>query len=203
MYTYVVNANQGGRVLQKPFGNDYQYLFGDDFLVAPIYRDQLTREVTIPDGKWRYFFNDKEVVEGPVDIKREYPLEEFPVYIREGAIIPMDIKRNYTGIGDSSSEGYLTFLIYPKGRSEFTVHHPDKSGSTSVEVEDLAEKINISVSNVHKSHILKINLSSKPEKVELDGTVLLDSLNWNFDKANNKLIIKTDNYKEGKYSIIR
>ena len=61
MYTYVVNASKGGRVLQKPLGNDYQYLFGDDFLVAPIYRDQLTREVAIPEGKWRYFFNDKEI----------------------------------------------------------------------------------------------------------------------------------------------
>jgi len=203
MYTYVVNANKGGRVLQQPLGNDYQYLFGDDLLVAPIYRDQLTRDVTIPEGKWRYFFNDKEVIEGPVNIKREFPLEEFPVFIREGAIIPMDIKRNYTGIGDSTSEGYLTFLIYPHGKSEFSVHHTDKSGSTSVKVEELAERINISISNVHKSHILKINLNQKPEKVELDGTVLHDSLNWNFDEVQNKLIIKTDNYKEGKYSIFR
>jgi alpha-glucosidase (family GH31 glycosyl hydrolase) len=203
MYTYVVNASKGGRVLQKPLGNDYMYLFGDDFLVAPIYRDQLTREVAIPEGKWRYFFNDKDVIEGPANIKREFPLEEFPVYVRDGAIIPMDIKRDYTGIGDRNSEGYLTFLIYPYGKSEFTVHHPDKSGSTLVEVEDHAERINISVSNVHKSHILKINLNQKPEKVELDGTVLLDSLNWTFDEAHNKLIIKTDNYKEGKYSIFR
>ena len=59
------------------------------------------------------------------------------------------------------------------------------------------------MSNVCKSHILKINLNQKPEKVELDGTVLIDSLNWNYDEVHNKLIIKTDNYKEGKYSIFR
>lgn len=201
IYTYVVKAHNGGTVLQRPVDGKYHYLFGDNFLVAPIYRDQLMNKITLPEGKWRYFFNDKEVIEGPATIDREFPLDEYPVYIREGAIIPMDIKRGYTGIGDKSSEGSLTLLIYPNIKNEFTVYHPDKSGNTSVIVEADREKVNISLGNVHKSHILNINMSEKPKMVELDDAVLLDSVNYNYDEKRNKLIIRTGNYSAGKYTI--
>ena len=51
MYTYVVNAHNGGQVLQRPVDGKYHYMFGDDFLVAPIYQDQLQNEITLPKGK--------------------------------------------------------------------------------------------------------------------------------------------------------
>jgi len=203
MYTYVVNAHQGGRVLQKPVDGKYHYLFGDDFLVAPIYKDQLSNKITLPEGKWRYFFNDKELIQGPLTFERDFPLEEFPVYIREGAIVPMNITRDYNGMGDLNSEGYLTLLIYPNGKSDFTVHHPDKSGSTSVVVEVESQQIAISLEGIHKQHILNVNVLSKPSKVELDNIVLLDSVNFRFDEKRNKLIIRTDNYTSGKYKIYK
>jgi len=203
MYTYVVNAHQGGKVLQQPVEGKYHYLFGDNFLIAPIYKDQLTNKINLPEGKWRYFFNDKDVIQGPKSFERDFPLDEFPVYIREGAIVPMNITRNYTGIGDKSSKGYLTLLIYPEGRSTFTVHHPDKSGSTSVMVEDNPKQIIVSLEGIHKPHILNINLKIKPSKVELDGAVLFESVNYTFDEKRNKLIIRTDNYSSGKYTIYK
>jgi len=203
MYTYVVNAHQGGRVLQQPVDGKYHYLFGDDFLVAPIYKDQLKNKITLPEGKWRYFFNDKEVIQGSVTFERDFPLDEFPVYIREGAIVPMNITRDYTGIGDKSSEGYLTLLIYPDGKNNFTVHHPDKSGSTSVGVEDNLKQVTVSLDGIHKPHILNINLSAKPKKVELDNTLLIDSVNYRFDEKRNKLILSTEIYKTGNYVIYK
>ncbi|MFA5327885.1 MAG: TIM-barrel domain-containing protein [Prolixibacteraceae bacterium] len=203
MYTYVVRAHEGGTRLQRPVNGKYHYLFGDDFLVAPVYKDQLLSKVILPEGKWRYFFNDKEILQGPVIFEREFPLDEFPVYIREGAIVPLDVKRNYTGIGDRNSEGYLTFLIYPDGKNEFTVYHPDQSGKTSVTVEDDSDKIRISLNGVHKPHILKINLAKKPRLVELDGSQLSDSLNYSFDENHRKLIIRTDEYNSGNYLIIK
>jgi alpha-glucosidase (family GH31 glycosyl hydrolase) len=203
MYSYVVSAHHGGTLLQRPVGGKYHYLFGDHFLVAPIYRDELKNKITLPPGKWRYFFQDKEVIQGPVTFEREFPLDEYPVYIREGAIVPMDIKRDYTRIGDKNSEGYLTLLIYPEGNSEFTVCHPDKSGNTSVLVTDDAEKIIISLGNLHKPHILNIHMAAKPIKVLLDQTILEESADYNFDGYHNRLIIKTKNYSDGKYIIYK
>ena len=201
MYTYVVKAHNGGTLLQRPVKGKYHYLFGDNFLVAPIYRDDLRNKITLPDGRWRYFFNDKEVIEGPVKFEREFPLEEYPVYIRDGAIVPMEIKRNYTGIGDIDSDGFLTLLVYPSGRSDFTVFYPDNEGSTSVSVDENKETIKISIGGLHKPHILKINLLTKPEKVSRDDTTLTESMDYNFDEKTNKLIIRTVNYNAGEYLI--
>ena len=201
MYTYVVKAHQGGTRLQRPVEGKYHYLFGDDFLVAPIYKDQLKNKITLPGGKWRYFFNDKVVINGPITFEQEFPLAEYPVYIREGAIIPMDIKRDYTRIGDKTSTGYLTLLIYPDGKNEFTVYHPDKSGNTTVRTEVHPGEIAISLGNLHKPHILNVHLASKPRKVVLDNLTLEDSVNYSFDEKRCKLIVKTDTYNSGNYII--
>ena len=203
MYTYVVNAHLGGKVLQQPVDGKYHYMFGDYFLIAPIYQDQLQNEVTLPEGKWRYFFDDKEVIQGPTTFEREFPLDEYPVYIREGAIVPLSIQRDYTGIGDTTSTGYLTLLIYPEGKSEFTIHHPDKSGSTKVEADANRHVLTISLEGIRKPHILKIQLEAKPKGVELNGTVLLDSSDYSFDEERSKLIIRSDKYVDGKYRIIK
>ncbi len=203
MYSYVVEAHNGGTLLQRPVKGKYHYLFGDNFLVAPIYKDELVNEVNLPKGKWRYFFDDKEVIEGPVTFKKEFPLEEYPVYIREGAIIPMDIKRSYTGIGNETSEGFLTLLIYPEVENNFTVHHPDKSGSTTVHVIDSGEKINISLSGIQKPHILKINLEKMPRKIELDGNLLSDTVSYSYNGSTNKLVVRTTDYSKGNYTIFK
>ena len=201
MYTYVVRAHQGGTRLQTPVEGKYHYLFGDNFLIAPIYKDELKNKITLPEGKWRYLFNDRDVIQGPVTFEREFPLDEYPVYVREGSITPLDIRRNYTQLGDKASSGYLTFLIYPDGKSDFTVYHPDKSGSTTVKVEENKEQVKISFKDLHKPHILNIQLKSKPKKVELDGAVFVDSAEYTFDEKRCKLILKTDNYKNGNYII--
>lgn len=200
MYTYVVNAHRGGRVLQKPIKGKYHYLFGDDFLVAPIYQDQLENKVTLPKGKWRYFFDDKEIIEGPTEFVRSFPLDEYPVYIREGAIVPMNITRHYTGIGDSTSEGYLTLLVYPEGKNQFTIHHPDNSESTKVEVQSDANETTISVEGVHKPCILNVHMDAKPKKVTLDGTVLTDSSGYLFDGSKNKVVVRIEN-KNSNYEL--
>jgi alpha-D-xyloside xylohydrolase len=203
MYTYVVKGSKGGRVLQRPMGKNYQYMFGDDFLVIPVYKDNLKREIIFPKGRWRYLFDDKQVIIGPARLERDFPLEEFPVYIRDGAIIPIDVKRDYTGLGDINSEGYLTILIYPNGKNSFTVHHPDKSGSTVIDVTDESDKIIVSLGDVHKPHILRINMNSKPKMVEMDNMVLSDPQNYTFDETHNKLIIKTGDYIKGNYTIYK
>lgn len=203
IYTYVVEAHRGGTLLQRPVKGKYHYLFGDHFLVAPIYKDELINEVILPKGKWRYFFNDNEVIEGPIRFKKEFPMDEYPVYIREGAIVPMNIKRQYTNIGDESFEGYLTFLIYPERESSFTVHHPDNNGSTTVQVIDSGEKINIMLNGVKKPHILKINMENMPRKIELDGQQLSDTTSYSFNGSTKKLLIRTKEYDKGNYTVFK
>ncbi len=169
MYHYVVEANRGEKPLQRPISGKYQYMFGDFMLVAPIYMDDLKREVRLPAGKWRYLFDDKEVIQGPAKLDNEYPLNEFPVYIREGAVVPLNISRAYTGFGDQQSEGYITWLIYPSGNSEFTYYDPAQKGMTSatLQVDDTPEQITITLEGELPPHILRIHMEKMPEKLML------------------------------------
>jgi len=203
MYSYVVSGHSGGTLLQRPVRGKYQYLFGDYLLVAPVYMDAALREVSLPEGKWRYFFNDSLIVSGPVTFSLEYPMEEYPVYIREGAVIPMNINRDYTGIGKRDWEGYLTLLIYPHETSHFRVWHTDKSGCTDITVTNSEKEIKIDLEGVHKPHILCINIEKQPAMIELDGRILSCSEDYHFDESGHKLIVRTSTYPDGKYVISR
>lgn len=68
---------------------DDQYYFGDDFLVAPVMNSENRRDVYLPEGQWTNFFTG-ECVEGGRWLKNvEVPLDEMPVYVRSGAVIPI------------------------------------------------------------------------------------------------------------------
>jgi alpha-glucosidase (family GH31 glycosyl hydrolase) len=200
MYSHVVMCHEGGKPLMRPVKGDYHYLFGDDFLVAPIHEDKLTRTVTLPPGRWRYLFADAEAVEGPASITRDFPLEEYPVYVRDGAIIPMQVCRDYTGFGTRESEGFLTLAVYPHGDNAFIVHHPDGSGNTTVTVK--ADKdVDMALEGVKKPHILRVFLPNKPRTVTLDGLPLEEGAAWRYDTADHRLWITTRDYAEGRYHI--
>jgi alpha-glucosidase (family GH31 glycosyl hydrolase) len=54
-----------------------QFLLGDKIMVAPVVvKDQRSREVVFPEGKWQG--DDGEIVTGPLTVKIEVPLERLP-----------------------------------------------------------------------------------------------------------------------------
>lgn len=66
---------------------DDEYYFGDSFLVAPVMNSENRRDIYLPEGSWINFFTG-EIVEGGRWLKDvAVPLEEMPVYVREGSVI--------------------------------------------------------------------------------------------------------------------
>jgi alpha-glucosidase (family GH31 glycosyl hydrolase) len=178
----------------------YHFLLGDDLLVAPIYQDQLTNTVQLPPGRWRPWFQDTQAVDGPTTLTREFRLDDYPVYVRDGAIIPLNVSRAYTGFGDAASQGFLTWVIYPQGTNEFTVHHPDRSGTTRLEVR-AGETLTVSFRGVKKPHILRIRYPTVPQEVLLDGKPLAQASRWRYEPAAQRLWVKTQSYEGGLYVI--
>lgn len=203
IYTHVVACHLGGEPLMRPLEAKYHYLFGDDFLVAPIYEDSFERMVSLPEGHWRYLFADNEIIEGPKTITRDYPLDEFPVYVRDGAIVPLNVSRDYTGYGDRMSEGFLTWLIYPRDRSEFEVVHPDGSGRSAIAVDNTGDALDVRVGGEEKAHILRIKMDAKPKSVTIDGVGLIEDTHWNYDVDATMLVVRTRSYVDGHYVIER
>lgn len=67
---------------------DDQYCIGSDMLVAPLFAGETGREVLLPDGVW-YEAGSGERFEGRQIVHMDCPLYRMPLFIREGAIIPM------------------------------------------------------------------------------------------------------------------
>ncbi len=70
-------------------GIDDQYFFGRDLLVCPLtLEDGDSREVYLPAGLWYGFF-DGQPYEGGRRFSVQAKEEEIPVFVRDGAIVPM------------------------------------------------------------------------------------------------------------------
>jgi alpha-D-xyloside xylohydrolase len=65
-----------------------QYMAGEYLLVAPVFTGQQTRKVVLPKGKWYDFYTGAYAGDGEV-ITVTPGLDKIPVYVKDGAIIPM------------------------------------------------------------------------------------------------------------------
>lgn len=204
MYSHVVACHNGGPPLMRPSRKGkFHYLFGDDFLVAPIHEDKLERTVSLPPGRWRYLFDDHEVITGPTQAARSFPLDEYPVFLRDGAVVPLSVTRPYTGFGDTNSAGFVTWLIYPAGQSEFTLSHPQthpKPERTTVKV-DAGDSLKVEFSGKRAPHILRILAPKRPLAITLDGKELTEGEGWCYEAQDERLVIKTRDYASGRYEI--
>ncbi|MEM9141959.1 MAG: TIM-barrel domain-containing protein [Bacteroidota bacterium] len=71
----------------------YQYMMGEDILVAPMFTGEETREVVLPQGKWYDFYTGDYVGEREVVTVRP-GLDKIPLFVKDGGIIPMIPARN-------------------------------------------------------------------------------------------------------------
>lgn len=99
-----------------------QYLFGDDILVAPVTapgkEGYATVQVWLPEGKW-YEWQTGTMLDGGRIVERTFALDEYPVYVRAGAILPMygDTVKN---LNANNEEILLT--LFPGGSGEFSLY---------------------------------------------------------------------------------
>lgn len=108
---------------------DRQYLLGAELLVAPVFTADGTVEFYLPAGIWTNYFSG-ERVEGPGWRMEQHGYDSLPLYVREGAVIPVGAR------SDRPDYNYLdgvTIEVYPSsadGSRSATVTTPN---GTSVE----------------------------------------------------------------------
>ena len=120
-------ANGGGMI--EPIGegpeqwaNDWRFVVGKSFLVAPIVDATAQREVSLPEGaRWFDWWQPgaAPIAGGTkleVDLSSDW--RAMPLYVREGAIVPMDVVDDANGLGTAASRGALTVLVWPPSPAE-------------------------------------------------------------------------------------
>ena len=122
IHSCAARAAATGRPLLRPLLLDYQddpnthtldlqYLFGDAFLVAPVFAELDDVRVYLPQGRWHDYWT-RQVHTGPGWITVHAPLDTLPLLVREGAIIPMGPAQQFV---DEKPLDPLTLDIYPAG----------------------------------------------------------------------------------------
>jgi alpha-glucosidase (family GH31 glycosyl hydrolase) len=103
-------------------GMGSQYLWGRDLLIAPVFeKGATTREVYLPSGEW-YDWWTNERTAGGRSIARSVDLATMPMYVRAGAIIPMDPVRQHTS--EVMTEP-TTLKVYRGADGSFTLYEDD------------------------------------------------------------------------------
>ena len=74
-----------------------QFLWGRDLLVAPVFTKGATsRDVYLPAGRLVRLVDEREDDRRPDASRAQVDLATMPIYVRAGAIIPVDPVRQYT-----------------------------------------------------------------------------------------------------------
>lgn len=142
IYTAAREAYDTGISICRPMYYDYpkaqeayqfqnQYMFGNDMLVAPVTQPMgkdglfVTKQIWLPEGEWIEWFSGT-VLKGGKIISRAFALDEIPVYVKTGAIIPMQpkMKNTYEKPLDP-----LILTIFPGKSGAFKLY--DDEGNTS------------------------------------------------------------------------
>jgi alpha-glucosidase (family GH31 glycosyl hydrolase) len=104
---------------------DGAYLFGPNILVAPVTGDgQRQRSVYLPAGYWVDYWTDA-LYQGQNTVIVSAPLERLPLFVRAGAIIPMQQVMDYVGAEDADTLVLEIFPTFEGVPETFTLYEDD------------------------------------------------------------------------------
>jgi alpha-glucosidase (family GH31 glycosyl hydrolase) len=195
---------------------DDQFFFGDALLVAPITQAGATgRRVFLPPGDWLDYWTGEHYA-GDRVIDYAAPPEVLPLFVRAGAIIPMQPEMNYVG---ERAVDPLTLDVYPSGRSSYVLYEDDGVSldyqkqvfaQTRVTSDAGFERLLIQVQApqgsfrvAFRAYEIRVHLDRAPRGVRIDsavvgkidppsGPVPPSAAAWWFDPAAHVLTIVTD-----------
>lgn len=98
-----------------------EWLMGASLLAAPVLQPGDRRAVYLPDDQW-YGFETNVVLKGKQTIEATAGLEEIPMYVRAGTILPLGQVIQHT---DELPGGPLELEIYPGKDATFTLVEDD------------------------------------------------------------------------------
>ena len=126
LYTGIEEASRTGLPLMRPvfleypqasdfYGDNRDFLFGRDFFVAPVTTEMVdAEEISLPPGDWYDFWTNTKL-SSKEKFSLHPRLDEMPLYVRAGAIVPMQPLVQST---EEKPNGPLELRVYlPNGAS--------------------------------------------------------------------------------------
>lgn len=98
-----------------------QYMMGPSILVAPVFTGQTERKVVLPKGNWYDFYTGKHAGNGEI-ITIKTRLDQIPLFVKDGAIIPM---LNAPKATDQKNNGSLEVRHYGSKENQYILYNDD------------------------------------------------------------------------------
>jgi hypothetical protein len=221
IYSYAINTRlTGNKMVQGDGIHEYQYLFGNELLVAPVYKKgEVTRALYLPEGKW-IDFETHETFTGGDYIKVDAPLDKLPMFVRAGSIIPM---RNYSRTVETGSNDTIHVHVYPAPdvEAKFTLYEDDGvsndylngkiASTTMIAVED-TNGLEVTIKPTEgefqgmqpeRQYYLHVFTNIKPQSVSVNGNPVKEnstpsssSSGWEYDEYEGKVSLGIFTSKE-------
>lgn len=108
----------------------YQFMYGPYFLVAPVYQEtradkegnDVRHGIYLPEGQWIDYFTGDLYEGGKIYNDFNAPLWKLPVFVKNGAIIPMANPNNNVA---EINPDLRIYELYPHGHTSFSTYDDD------------------------------------------------------------------------------
>ncbi len=210
-YTYAYEAIAGKPLIRAMFLDDpnpytlgkrtqYQFLYGPSILVAPIYEEATVRNgIYLPKDTWFDYFTGEAYQGGQVLNSFECPLWKLPVFVREGAIIPMNNPNNNPSQIDQTlrivevypSEKQTNILVYDDdGTTDayltganltYKIEQQVRKGIANIVIHPAEGKGFTGMTKEKRTRLL-VNLTAQPKKVVAKVNGKKVQASWRFAK---------------------
>ena len=192
--------------MEKAYHLEHQYFFGNNMIVAPVTKsmngkETVSQTVWLPEGNW-FDYRNNNLLQGGKEITANYALDEIPVFVKAGSIIPTQTPKLRvegtvmdTLILTVYTSAIATFNLYEdEGGTEdyrkdicsFTKFTWQKNNSTAVlKIEPDGKIFTHQVKE--RSYEIRIVASEKPTEVKQNGK----SIPWSYDAKNTIIVFKT------------
>jgi alpha-D-xyloside xylohydrolase len=146
-------------------------MVGEAYLVAPVIAAGDRRDVALPAGSGWYDWYSQERHEGGTTLAG-YALTDrrrIPIFVREGAILPLRLDRRALGLGTEASHDQDGVMLYP-GASETTFARHDEDGVITTITSRTGS---VTFSRVRAPTWLWIRVAADPTGAAANGTPLV------------------------------
>lgn len=126
LFSTIVDVHKAsGSLIKNVSYKEESHMVGNYLFTKAVTSENDSVNFSLPkEGKWMDFWSGT-IFDGGANITKTYPLNQFPLFIKAGAIIPMNITNNYSGIGDSTLTGKQTIYIVPnKEKTVYQYYRP-------------------------------------------------------------------------------
>ena len=173
-----------------------QYMFGSSMMICPVTeKGAQTRVVYLPEGNWINYWTG-ELYEGKEYYSVLTPLDQMPIFVKEGSIIPMQDAPQFIG---EEPVPQIKLDIYPGKDASFELYEDDgksmeyQEGTyalTSINTTSTDKEVTVSVAKSEgsfqlpdRSYLMQIHMESAPKSVSVNTKSLNKLSTWNNGSA--------------------